>query len=115
MSQYRPYPEDQMIAYLVVGDPKAVAYEWMISYLDNLNSMITSSWEAEEYGHNEITLDELIDVGMSSLNDRWGYYIDRGGVFEGYSLDQTYWDKLSILMDIEIPHDKRNSFFSCSC
>ena len=114
MFQYRPYPEDQMIAYLVVGDPKAVAYQWLVSYLDNLNSMVGSSWEAEEYHHNEITLHELIDTGMSQLNDEWAY-ISRGGVFEGHSLDQTYWDKLSILMDVEIPQHKRNDFFSCSC
>ncbi len=39
----------------------------------------------------------------------------RGGAFEGFSVDPTFWDKLAIIKEIEIPDESRNSFFSCSC
>ena len=101
-------------AKLMCGDPQAQAYQWILNYLDNLNSMIS---ERDSYGyrHNEITLDELLYTALSHIGDPWGDYISRGGVFEGHGTDPVFWDKLSILREEEIDHDKRGSFFSCSC
>ena len=101
-------------AKLMCGDPQAQAYQWILNYLDNLNSMIS---EHDYYGYrqNEITLEELLDTALSHISDQWGDYISRGGVFEGHGTDPVFWDKLSILREEEIDHDKRGSFFSCSC
>ena len=94
------------------GDPVATAYEWLKGYTDNLNSMM-NSYEDED--HTPITIEELINTGMSHLSDSWGDYIVRGGSFEGTSIDPTFWDKLAQFKQIEIPMDKRNNFLSCSC
>lgn len=89
--------------------PQAVAYEWMLHYLDNLNAMI-----GDDEGDN-ITLNELIETAESHLSDSWGDYIVRGGAFEGVTLDMTFWDKYEILFEKEVSSDDRTSFFSCSC
>lgn len=65
--------------------PQAVAYEWILRYLDNLNDMIG---EVDEYGRTDpITLDELLSTAESHLDGGWGDYIVRGGSFEGVSFD----------------------------
>lgn len=93
--------------------PQAVAYEWILRYLDNLNDMIGGG---DGYGRSDpITLDELLETAESHLGGGWGDYIVRGGVFEGHSLDMTFWDKYEILFDKEVPSSERSSFFSCSC
>jgi hypothetical protein len=98
------------------GDPRALAYEWIKAYAENLSD------RAEGNGYNSapITVEELIQTAISHLpdeegNSRWGDYITRGGTFEGESTDPVFWEKLAILKDIEIPNDKRSNFFSCSC
>ena len=101
-------------AKLMCGDPQAQAYQWILNYLENLNSMISGDND-DDYRHSEITLEELLDTAQSHIGDLWGDYISRGGVFEGHSTDPTFWDKLSILHEEEIDQDKRGSFFSCSC
>ena len=101
-------------AKLMCGDPQAQAYQWILNYLENLNSMI-SEYGYDEYRHSEITLEELLYTAQSHIGDPWGDYISRGGVFEGHGTDPVFWDKLSILREEGIDHDKRGSFFSCSC
>jgi hypothetical protein len=109
---HRPYPADQEQVRIMCGDPQALAYKWIESYLENLNSHLR-----REDGDEEVTLDELIDTAMSHLDEsgRWGDYITRGGAFEGVDTDPMFWEKLAILKGIEIPDEKRVSFFSCSC
>lgn len=108
-----PYPAEEHQARLMCGDPVALAYEWLKGYAENLNSQMETSSYGEDYA--PITVEELIETGMSHVGDGWGDYISRGGSFEGVSLDMTFWDKLSIFKQIEIPQDNRNSFLSCSC
>lgn len=116
MSHHLPYPMDEHKARIMCGDPIALAYKWIESYLENLNDRITPD---EDYNSEPITMDELIETAMSHINvesGRWGGdYIVRGGAFEGFSVDPTFWDKLAIIKEIEIPNESRNSFFSCSC
>lgn len=115
MSMYRDFPIEELEGRILLGDRKAEAWKWIDSYTENLNSMIDSDGE---YGGSPISVDELIDTAKTHLKgngSRWGEYITRGGVFEGFSLDMTFWDKLSILLDEEITDDERVSFFSCSC
>lgn len=111
---HMPFPEDQHEARLMVGDPAAQAYEWIKAYADNLSDQC-AEYSCNDYQHDGVSIDELISAGESQLGDGWGEYISRGGVFEGEHLDPTFWDKLAILKGIEIPSEKRNNFFSCSC
>jgi hypothetical protein len=107
-----PYPEDQHDTRLLMGDPAAIAYEWIKGYAENLNR--NNTYEDD----GSVTVDELIETALDNLesNSRWGGdYLSKGGLLEGVSTDPTFWDKLAILKEIEIPHEKRNNFFSCSC
>lgn len=109
---YLPFPEDQLDVRVMCNDPQALAYKWIVAYLENLNDRI------DDDDGEKITLDELIETAMTHMdeNSRWGGdYIVRGGAFEGEGTDPTFWDKLAILRDIEIPEEKRGNFFSCSC
>lgn len=113
-----PYAQEEHDSRVLCGDPVACGYEWIKRYVDNLNDRISSDSESEDYGHSELTVEEVIETAMSHLDDgsRWGGdYIVKGGVFEGTSTDPTFWDKLADFKQIEIPQDKRNNFFSCSC
>ena len=111
--------EGEFNALLMIGDPEAKqydAYKWIEAYAAQLSEQAADSYD---YGYNStdpVTVEELIETAMSHVRpDGWGDYITRGGAFEGESVDALFWDKLAIYMDIEIPHDKRGSFFSCSC
>lgn len=119
MAYQLPYPQDEHIARLLLLDPIATSYEWIKKYAENLTDRVNEDNEDDTYGGGKsITVDELIDTAMSHIDtgDRWGGdYITRGGTFEGESVDPTFWDKLSILLEKEIPSNKRNDFFSCSC
>lgn len=108
LEQLLGFPQSQMEARIIVGDPKAIAYKWMSGYLANLNSMVDGEG-------SDITMTELLETGISHLEGGYGEYITRGDAFESFSLDMTYWDKFSILFDYEVPTEQRSSFFSCSC
>lgn len=114
MGYVRSYPEDQHEARVMCLDPEAIAYEWIAQYTKNLNEMIKEDYNEDEYYGKPLTPEKLINIGIENLDGGWEY-ISRGGVFEGYSLDMTFWDKLEILLKREIPQDDRSSFFSCSC
>lgn len=111
--------EGEFNALLMIGDPEAKqydAYKWIEAYAAQLSAQVTESYDYDEYRHDGVSVEELIEVGLSNIrDDGWGDYISRGGAFEGESVEPMFWDKLAIYMDIEIPHDKRGSFFSCSC
>ena len=111
--------EGEFNALLMIGDPEAKqydAYKWIEAYADQLTQQVNESYDNEDGHYEGVSVEELIETAMSHVRpDGWGDYITRGGAFEGESVDALFWDKLAIYMDIEIPHDKRGSFFSCSC
>ena len=111
------YAEEEHSVRLMVGDPKALAFEWMKAYARNLSEMSINEDEDDYSDDNEVTVEDLIHCGKSALDPSksWFESISRGGAFEGYEVDAFYWDKLAILLDIDIPENKRNNFFSCSC
>lgn len=109
MSWYPDYPPSEHQVRLMVGDPVAEAWQWIMSYAESLGS------DSEE---GEVTADELVETAMSHVKSksRWGGdYICKRGLLEGVSVDNTFWEKLAVLEGVEIPQDKRNNFFSCSC
>lgn len=108
--------EEQIKALALIGDKQAIAYLWIEAYAENLTEEVNAY--NDDGGAEPISLEELVETGVSWLDpdSKWGgEYIIRGGTFEGDLLDPLFWDKLSDLLQIEIPDNKRNSFFSCSC
>lgn len=108
------YPEEEHSARLIIGDPVAEAYEWIKAYAKS----ISRDGYDEDYGSREVTAEELISTASKNIektDDDWEDSINKGGLLEGMSVDSTFWDKLSIIKGLEIPSNKRNDFFSCSC
>ena len=115
--EHQPYDDKEYQAFVIVGDPQALAFEWIRAYTENLNQYVRTDDDDEKgRGHSPVTVTELIDVALDTVEGTgWGSYISRGGAFKSMSVDPMFWDKLSILKEMEIKEDNRNSFFSCSC
>lgn len=107
MEQYLDFPLSELTARIAVGDPKAEAYAWIEAYARNL--VPEGRLDYDNGPIDSVSPDELINA---FLHDD---IISRGGLFEGESVDDTFFDKLSILLDRRIPDKDRNNFFSCSC
>ena len=113
--EFRQKPEAEQKALLVIGDPQAEAYAWICGYAQNLSSMVGED-DDYGYGSDSVTVDELIETGISHITPgSWGDYISRGGAFESMNTDPTFWDKLSILLGVPIPISQRGGILSCSC
>lgn len=120
-SSYKEFiskPEAEIKTLILIGDEQAEAYAWLKAYAENLDSMCSGGSDDEDNYYGSVTLDDLIETGMSHVEttSSWGGdYLSRGGAFESMSVDPTFWDKLAALFKIDIPGDRRGSFFSCSC
>lgn len=104
---YGCYPKEEHEVRLAIGDPAALAFMWIKAYAANLSNQ-----------ENTITEDELIQYGVdwAESTSQWGGdYLVRGGTLEGTGTDPLFWDKLAEFTGKEIPEDKRENFFSCSC
>ena len=109
------YKEEEHQGRVVLGDPQAEAYAWIMAYADQITAQAqTDTKSYSEYGPH-YSAEDLIIIAKSNMNGGWGYYICHGGAFEGTGVDPLFWDKLSIVLDEEVPDDDRNGFFSCSC
>lgn len=115
LKDFVPYPIEQHQARLICADPVAQAWEWISRYAQNLTDQVQESREGDE----GVSIAELIETANShqeDSNNRWGgEYITRGGVFEGASVDPTFWVKYAIATGRELKNVQQNSFFGCSC
>lgn len=108
-------PEDDSVPELVAQTPEELAYRWIVEYAESL-----STDEDDEYG-GVVTAEELIETGWGNYEQEkaggssWGDYISKGGLLEGVSVSDEFWDKLGILKGVSIDDQYRNNFFSCSC
>lgn len=112
-----PYPEDEHKARLLMGDPVALGYAWIVAYAKQISPEPDASDDEDDYYSLPITADELINTAIENINSdsRWGSdYVSRP-YLEGESLDPVFWEKLSLILQKDIPMSKRESFFTCSC
>lgn len=116
------YPENEHDTRLMMGDPVAQSYEWIKRYALSLGTgnCYEHCGSCDECA--QITAEELIEYGSAWVEDKrddegWRIadYLCKGGALEGTSTDPMFWDKLAILKGIEIPANKRENFFTCSC
>ena len=111
------YKEGEHQGRLVLGDPQAEAYAWIMAYAAQITEQARKPGDEDWYSSRDAnyTAEDLITIAKSNMNGGWGDYICHGGAFEGESVDPLFWDKLSIVLDEEVADKDRNSFFSCSC
>ena len=111
------YKEEEHQGRVVLGDPQAEAYAWIMAYAAQITEQAQHQGDEDWYSSRDAnyTAEDLISIAQSNFNDGFGDYICHGGAFEGESVDPLFWDKLSIVLDEEVPDEDRNSFFSCSC
>ena len=109
------YKEDEHQGRLVLGDPQAEAYAWIMAYADQITAQAQTDTEGYSEHEPHYTAEDLITIAESHKKGGWGDYICHGGAFEGTGVDPLFWDKLSIVLDEEVADKDRNSFFSCSC
>lgn len=105
-----PYPVEEHGPRLMCGDPIAQAYEWIAAYARNLADQCNAD---DSYG--TVTVDDLMEAADSHQGEGWGDYINRGGAFEGESVDPTFWEKYAIVRGKPLDEVEQNSFFTCSC
>lgn len=103
-------PEDEHNTLVLLGNPKAVAYEWIKNYAESL-----SDDPNDPYSDGIITAEELIETASDNVLHGYDEYISKGGLLEGEYPPDEFWDNLSIYLGIPIGSSKRNNFFSCSC
>ena len=107
--------EDDVIPELAALTSEESAYNWIREYAASL-----STSEDDEYG-GVVTAEELIETGWGNYEDAknngqtWGDYINKGGLFEGVSVSDEFWEKLGILKGVSIEPEHRNNFFTCAC
>lgn len=105
--------EDDVIPELVAQSAEEAAYAWIRDYAESL-----STDEDDEYG-GVVTAEELISYGWafyeSNRKGTWGDYLNKGGLLEGESVSDEFWDNLGILKGVSIASEHRESFFTCSC
>lgn len=115
--EHPDFPASGETEHLAVSAAKEIgtkekAYQWIEEYAESLSG--TDS-EDQEY---TVTADELIDIAMTHVHTTksWGGdYLVKGGLLEGEGTSPEFWEKLAIYKAMDIPHEKRNNFFSCSC
>lgn len=115
----------ELEALALVDHPKALAMLWIRAYANNLSGYEYGNYDDDEDEEDQdlgsyysISAEELIETALGNLNkseNEWNDYISKGGMLEGVGVDPTFWNKLSILCDREVPSNDRNNFFSCSC
>lgn len=112
----RYYPGTDHKSRVLIGDPRALAYQWIVEYAKNISPEPDPEYESEYADTNPVDADELIETALTHQGENsWGDYICRGGTFEGFSVDPTFWDKFAIVTGIEREEVSQNSFFTCSC
>ena len=109
------YVESEHQGRLLLGDPQAEAYAWIMAYADQITAQAQTDTENYSEDGPHYTAEDLITIAKSNMHGGWGDYICHGGAFAGVGVDPLFWDKLAIVLDEEVSDEDRNGFFSCSC
>lgn len=115
MGQRYEYVEEEHQGRLLLGDPQAEAYAWIMAYAQQITEMAQGNDEGYSSRDANYSAEDLIQIAEGNRSGSWGDYICHGGAFEGEYVDPLFWDKLAIVLDKEVPDEDRNGFFSCSC
>jgi hypothetical protein len=104
------FPDPVDFTPLAVADATvASSKQWIENYVDRLN--------AGRYDEDDpsVTYDDLIGTAREHVADGWGGYLVKGGLLEGVSTEDAFWDHFEIVTGVVVPSSARGNFFSCSC
>lgn len=108
--EYKLSPEDEHNTLVLLGEPRAVAYEWIKKYAESFG---------ETYDGRSINAEDLIAYGKDYYEDSergvWPDYLSKGGLLEGQSTSDEFWVQLGIYLGKELDSEHTGNFFSCSC
>lgn len=107
-------PDSTHDALVIMGNPRALAYQWIVEYAKYISPEKQED-DSDYYDTSPVDAEELIEAALSHQDGGWGDYICRGGEYEGFQLDPTFWDKFAIVMGIKRETVEERSFFTCSC
>jgi hypothetical protein len=74
---------------------------------------VSRDWMHEFCGEYDVDYDEVMNGAHDYLLS--GDYLDLGTAFDGVSTPPEFWHHYSRLSGKEVPEDKKDNFFSCSC
>lgn len=91
-------PEAVSVAPVKVADPQEVSRAWIENYAN---------------GSVDMTYNRLMEAAREYL--RYGEHVVEGGRYEGFYLNQEFWDHYEVVTGETVNESDRGSFFSCSC
>jgi hypothetical protein len=86
---------------------------WITRYVEDLNASYSDEYDGE-YGYGMLSYDELIEAAKTHIAEEWEY-LQKGPLLDGVSTLPEFWDHFSVVTGIDVPSDKRGSFFTCTC
>ncbi len=99
----------------ITTEMRQMSEEWIRHYVVRLNHEHHDPEEqAGYYNSGPLTYDELMDAAMEHVSSDWSW-LTKGPMLEGVSVEDEFWRHFSTVVSMEVPEDKRHSFFSCSC
>ena len=86
------YKEEEHQGRLVLGDPQAEAYAWIMAYADQITEQAKHHGDEDWYSSRDVnyTAEDLISIAESHKKGGWGDYICHGGAFEGTDVDPLF-------------------------
>lgn len=104
---------EEIVLQVKTPTAKEEAYAWIQDYAESFGR-----YSDYDYGYQSIDADDLIYYAKSNIERRegdWKDYLVKGGLLEGEYVSEEFWNKLAIYLDVDIPENRRENFFSCSC
>jgi hypothetical protein len=121
------YPGEQFYMFLYPNTITSLRHEWTHPEFEKeeaLAELEPTLYKLKGAVAEEKWISDFADSIGSNFNElmqgaedylKHGDYLVRGGVFEGYSIPDEFWDKYEIIKRIRIEENDRGTFLSCSC
>ena len=87
---------------------KEVAEKWLRNYAELIDETFNTLMDAAD----EWVKSGDYFYGARQGDSQYGYYY---GKFEGESTHPDFWDNYELFRGVQLPRDKKENFFTCSC
>ena len=106
---------DRFWLFLYPNTVTSLSHHWEHPAFEEKNELLDSAKQvlhatAKDAG---LSYEALMEAAQDFLDN--GEYMCQGGRWEGFGVPDNFWDSYERVTDVKVPHEKRYSFFSCSC